>query len=156
MRRLGYGVLAVCGALLLLGLFNLFQPSGPPQTGKPAAYTDLLNAAEEHRMRSATIQGRSLHATMTDGQSFDAYLPDDPTLAGRLASQGVTVRIKPEEADDLLLKYALSWVPILLLTTVWVLYLRRIAAAVRAVNATLVRQVEALERQAGRSVEPSP
>lgn len=156
MRKLGFGVLAVFGALLLLVLFNLFRPPDPPQNGKPAAYTDLLDAAEEHRMRSATIQGRSLHATMTDGQSFDAYLPDDRTLPGRLASQGITVRIKPEEQDNALLRYALSWVPILLATTVWVLYLRRIAAAVRAVNATLIRQVEALERQAGQSVGPPP
>lgn len=114
-------------ALLLVALFNLFQPSSSTrQTGQQVAYSDFLNEVNGGRVRDVTIQGRTLTGQLSDGRTFSTYTPEDPALVSRLTDRGVRVVAKPEESDvNPLFHYLLSWFPMLLLIGVWIFFMRQ-------------------------------
>ena len=113
-------------ALLLVVLFNLFQPGSSRSPAAQLAYSDFLADVNGGRVRDVTIQGRIVSGLMADGRQFQTYTPEDPTLVSRLTEKGVRVIAKPEESDvNPLLHYVLSWFPMLLLIGVWVFFMRQ-------------------------------
>ena len=113
-------------ALLLVVLFNLFQPGGNRVTSTQVAYSDFIGEVNAGRVRNVVIQGRTVTGALADGRSFQTYTPEDPTLVTRLTDKGVQVIAKPEESDvNPLLHYVLSWFPMLLLIGVWVFFMRQ-------------------------------
>jgi hypothetical protein len=87
-------------ALLLVALFNLFQPSsGTGRASQQVAYSDFLNEVTAGHVRDVTIQGRQLTGQLADGRSFQTYTPEDPTLVSKLTERGVRVVARPEESD---------------------------------------------------------
>ncbi|WP_309139557.1 ATP-dependent zinc metalloprotease FtsH [Siccirubricoccus sp. G192] len=114
-------------ALLLVALFNLFQPSGTAQRGaQQVAYSDFLNEVGAGHVRDVVIQGRTVTGQLSDGRSFQTYTPEDPALVGKLTEKGVRVVARPEESDvNPLFHYLLSWFPMLLLIGVWVFFMRQ-------------------------------
>ena len=114
-------------ALLLVALFNLFQPSGSSRPGtSQVAYSDFLNEVQAGHVRDVTIQGRTLTGQLNDGRQFTTYTPEDPGLISRLTEKGVRVVARPEEAEvNPLLHYLASWFPMLLLIGVWIFFMRQ-------------------------------
>ena len=114
-------------ALLLVALFNLFQPSTSSQSrGQQVAYSDFLNEVGAGHVRDVRIQGRIVSGQLSDGRSFSTYTPEDPNLISRLTEKGVRVEARPEESDvNPLFHYLLSWFPMLLLIGVWVFFMRQ-------------------------------
>ena len=87
-------------ALLLVALFNLFQPSGGGRAGaQQVAYSDFLNDVNAGHVREVSIQGRSLSGTLSDGRTFQTYTPEDPALVSRLTEKNVRVVARPEDSD---------------------------------------------------------
>ena len=114
-------------ALLLVALFNLFQPSGSSQrASQQVAYSDFLNEVGAGHVRDVVIQGRTVQGQLTDGRTFQTYTPEDPALVSRLTEKGVRVVARPEDGDvNPLFHYLLSWFPMLLLIGVWVFFMRQ-------------------------------
>ncbi len=113
-------------ALLLVVLFNLFQPGSNRVASSQVAYSDFISEVNAGRVRNVVIQGRTVTGSLSDGRSFQTYTPEDPTLVSRLTDKGVQVIAKPEESDvNPLLHYVLSWFPMLLLIGVWVFFMRQ-------------------------------
>ncbi len=114
-------------ALLLVALFNLFQPSGSGQRGaQQVAYSDFLNEVGAGHVRDVVIQGRTVSGQLTDGRTFQTYTPEDPSLVSKLTEKGVRVVARPEESEvNPLFHYLLSWFPMLLLIGVWVFFMRQ-------------------------------
>jgi cell division protease FtsH len=113
-------------ALLLVVLFNLFQPSSSRSPAAQLAYSDFIADVNAGRVRDVTIQGRIVSGLLADGRQFQTYTPEDPTLVARLTEKGVRVIAKPEESDvNPLLHYVLSWFPMLLLIGVWIFFMRQ-------------------------------
>ncbi len=114
-------------ALLLVALFNQFQPSGSGgRTTQQVAYSEFLNEVGAGHVKDVVIQGRTVTGTLSDGRSFQTYTPDDPQLVTRLTDKGVRVVARPEESDvSPVFHYLLSWFPMLLLIGVWVFFMRQ-------------------------------
>ena len=103
-------------ALLLVVLFNLFQPGTTQNNAAQVAYSDFIADVNNGRVRDSVIQGRIVSGQMTDGRAYQTYAPEDPSLVQRLTDKGVRVIAKPEDSDvNPLLHYLLSWFPMLLL-----------------------------------------
>jgi cell division protease FtsH len=116
-------------ALLLVVLFNLFQPGTNHTAATQVAYSDFINEVNGGRVRDVVIQGRTVSGQLTDGRTFQTYTPEDSTLVQRLTDKGVRVIAKPEDSDvNPLLHYLLSWFPMLLLIGVWVFFMRQMQA----------------------------
>jgi cell division protease FtsH len=113
-------------ALLLVVLFNLFQPGTSRPAASMVAYSDFVTEVNGGHVRDVTIQGRTVSGTLSDGRAFQTYTPEDPSLVSRLTDKGVRVIAKPEDSDvNPLLHYLLSWFPMLLLIGVWVFFMRQ-------------------------------
>src|SRR5471032_3278054 len=113
-------------ALLLVVLFNLFQPGVTHTSATQMAYSDFLTEVNTNRVRDVVIQGRTVSGQLIDGRTFQTYTPEDASLVGRLTDKGVRVIAKPEDSDvNPLLHYLLSWFPMLLLIGVWVFFMRQ-------------------------------
>jgi cell division protease FtsH len=113
-------------ALLLVVLFNLFQPGGTQRGAQQIAYSDFLTDVASNRVHDVVIQGRTVTGQMTDNHTtFQTYTPDDPTLVQKLTDKGVRVVAKPEDDGNNILHYLLSWFPMLLLIGVWVFFMRQ-------------------------------
>jgi cell division protease FtsH len=111
-------------ALLLVVLFNLFQPSNTHPASQ-VAYSDFLTDVNDGHVKDVIIQGRVVSGTLTDSRSFQTYTPDDATLIQRLTDKGVRVIAKPEDSDNPLLRALLNWFPMLLLIGVWFFFMRQ-------------------------------
>ncbi|NKE48753.1 ATP-dependent metallopeptidase FtsH/Yme1/Tma family protein [Roseomonas frigidaquae] len=115
-------------ALLLVALFNLFQPSngGGNRAAQQVAYSDFLNEVSAGHVRDVTIQGRTVTGQLNDGRSFSTFTPEDPQLVSRLTERGVRVVARPEESDvNPLFQILISWFPMLLLIGVWIFFMRQ-------------------------------
>ncbi len=113
-------------ALLLVVLFNLFQPSVNHANSTQIAYSDFISEVNSGRVRDVVIQGRTVSGQLNDGRTFQTYTPEDPALVKTLTDKNVRVIAKPEDSDvNPLLHYLLSWFPMLLLIGVWVFFMRQ-------------------------------
>src|SRR5712671_3410031 len=113
-------------ALLLVVLFNLFQPGTGRTASTQVAYSDFISEVNGGRVRDVVIQGHTISGQLTDGRTFQTYTPDDQSLVGRLTDKGVRVIAKPEDSDgNPLLHVLISWFPMLLLIGVWVFFMRQ-------------------------------
>ncbi len=113
-------------ALLLVVLFNLFQPGATRPASSQVAYSDFISEMNTGHVRDVVIQGRTVSGQLNDGRNFQTYTPEDPTLVQRLTDKGVRVIAKPEDDGvNPLLHYLLSWFPMLLLIGIWVFFMRQ-------------------------------
>jgi cell division protease FtsH len=114
-------------ALLLVALFNLFQPSGTSSRAQTqVAYSDFVNEVSAGHVRDVVIQGRTVSGQLTDGRAFSTYTPEDPQLVSRLTDKGVRVVARPEESEvNPLFQILISWFPMLLLIGVWIFFMRQ-------------------------------
>jgi cell division protease FtsH len=113
-------------ALLLVVLFNLFQPGVNHANSTQIAYSDFISEVNSGRVRDVVIQGRTVSGQLNDGRAFQTYTPEDPALVKTLTDKNVRVIAKPEDSDvNPLLHYLLSWFPMLLLIGVWVFFMRQ-------------------------------
>jgi cell division protease FtsH len=113
-------------ALLLVVLFNLFQPGGSQHGASQMAYSDFLSDVNSGHIAEVSIQGHLLTGHMTDHSTFQTYTPDDPNLVQRLTEHGVRVIAKPDDDGmNPLLRLLLNWFPMLLLLGVWVFFMRQ-------------------------------
>ena len=117
-------------ALLLVVLFNLFQPSPSQRNVQERAYSDFISDVNTGKVRDVLIQGHIIsgHATsgpLNEERAFQTYAPEDPTLVSRLTEKGVKVQAQKEDQDNHLINVLLNWFPMLLLIGVWVFFMRQ-------------------------------
>ncbi len=75
--------------------------------------------------QNVTIQGNEIKGTLVNGKLFDSYTPDDPKLVERLTEKNVSIIAKPKDESPWYLSALISWIPMLLLIGVWVLFMRQ-------------------------------
>src|SRR6201747_283201 len=113
-------------AVMLVLLFNVFQPGSGQHASQQLAYSDFIGDLNGGRVRSVVIQQHNVTGTLTDGTSFETYLPEDPSLVSRLTEKGAEVVAKPEDSDvNPLVRYLLQWLPMLLLIGAWFFVMRQ-------------------------------
>ena len=112
-------------AVLLVVLFDLFQPGGTQHGAAPVAYSDFVSEMNNGHIRSVTIAGHQINGVQTDGRAFQTYTPDDPSLVQRLTDKGVQVSAKPDDDGVNLMHLVLSWFPMLLIVGVWIFFMRQ-------------------------------
>src|SRR5487761_1088207 len=116
-------------ALLLVVLFNLFQPGTSHTSATQVAYSDFISEVNSGHVRDVVIQGHTITGHLTDNRTFQTYTPEDASLSQRLIDKGVRVIAKPEESDvPPLLHILLNWFPMMLLIGVWVFFMRQMQA----------------------------
>ena len=116
--------------LLLLALFTLFQNPGQRAASQDISFSQLLNEVEQGRVRDVLIQGPDIHGTFTNGQSFQTYAPNDPSLVQRLYGKGVQITARPQgDSVPWFVSLLVSWLPFIALIGVWIFLSRQMQGA---------------------------
>ncbi len=138
--------------LLLVALFNLFQPSGGSRSNMTSmAYSDFLSDVNAGRVREVVVQGNRITGQTTDGRGFQTYRIEDPALISTLTAKNVRMEVKPEESDvNPLLHYLLSWFPMLLLVGVWIFFMRQMQSGGRGAMGFGKSRAKMLTEKQGR------
>jgi cell division protease FtsH len=111
---------------LLLALFTLFQNPAQRTDVSGIPFSQLLNEVDQGRVRDVLILGQEVRGTYSDGRSFQSYAPSDQGWIQRLYQNGVSVTIRPHQADlPWLMTILVSWLPFLALIGVWLFLWRR-------------------------------
>jgi cell division protease FtsH len=112
--------------LLLLALFTLFQNPGQRAASQDISFSQLLNEVDRNNVHDVVIQGPEIHGTFNNGQTFQTYAPNDPSLVTRLYNGKVQITAKPP-GDNVpwFVSLLVSWLPFIALIGVWIFLSRQ-------------------------------
>jgi cell division protease FtsH len=110
-------------ALIGVMLFHLFNQ--PTKQNSTLSFSEFLKVLDEGKLKEVTIQGNEIKGVLVNGKLFDSYTPDDPKLVERLTAKNVSIIAKPKDESPWYLSALISWIPMLLLIGVWVLFMRQ-------------------------------
>ncbi|SDC87698.1 membrane protease FtsH catalytic subunit [Sphingomonas sp. YR710] len=104
------------GILLALVVFvSMFESSARPGAGDSIAYSEFLARVNEGTVRDVDIGEGVVSGKFTNGTSFTANAPADPTLIQRLADKNVVFRAKPAEQTSFWMIMLYQSLPFLLI-----------------------------------------
>ena len=110
-------------ALIMVMLFHLFnQPASEATT---FAYSEFLEILEKGEVKEVVIQGNEVMGKLTDDTQFETYVPEDARLVERLTEKKVMISAKPGDDSPWYMSVLISWIPMLLLIGVWILFMRQ-------------------------------
>ncbi|HHO75985.1 MAG TPA: ATP-dependent metallopeptidase FtsH/Yme1/Tma family protein [Deltaproteobacteria bacterium] len=110
-------------ALIMVMLFNMFNT--PPTEMTTFAFSEFLQILEKGEVKEVTIQGNEIKGLLIDNTPFESYAADDPKLVERLMEKNVLISAKPADDSPWYVSVLISWIPMLLLIGVWVLFMRQ-------------------------------
>jgi cell division protease FtsH len=110
-------------ALIMVMLFHLFNQ--PTSETTSFAFSEFLEILDKGEVKEVTIQGRDIKGILLDDTPFDTYAPDDPKLVERLMEKNVLISAKPSDDSPWYMSVLISWIPMLLLIGVWILFMRQ-------------------------------
>jgi len=110
-------------ALVLFTVFKQFE--GQQVRSNEMTYSEFMQDAQNGRIKSVIVEGRTVRALTTDDRERLVYSPGDIWMIGDLLKYGVQVRAKPEEEPSLLMSLFVSWFPMILLIGVWIFFMRQ-------------------------------
>ncbi len=110
-------------ALIGVMLFHLFNQ--PAKQTSTLSFSEFLKVLDKGELKEVTIQGNEIKGVLVTGKLFDSYTPDDPKLVERLTAKNVSIIAKPKDESPWYLSALISWIPMLLLIGVWVLFMRQ-------------------------------
>ena len=113
-------------ALLLVGLFNLFQNQGGSQGQENIVFSDFLAEVDAGGVEEVTLRGPTIVGRRRDGRGFRTFAPDYPGLVERLSGAGVRIEAAPiDDGMPNLLNILITWFPFLLFISVWIFFMRQ-------------------------------
>jgi cell division protease FtsH len=111
--------------VLLLFLINVFDSGRGQVEQNRTAYSDFLSQVESGQVRSVEIDGSKITGTLSSGQPFVTFAPEDPNLVSTLTEQGVRVEALPPDNSIGLGTILLNALPILILIAFWFFIFRQ-------------------------------
>ncbi len=113
-------------ALIVFGLFNLFNNATENNKSVQLTYSQFLDEVEVGSIKDVVIKGNNITGSYEDGRSFKTYAANDPTLVDRLNERGVNISAAPlDDGYPSILGILISWFPMLLLIGVWIFFMRQ-------------------------------
>ncbi len=110
--------------VLVLALFQLFESGSSTARSTTQSYSDFVEAVEDGRVRSVTIDGERVTYT-TESAQFRTIRPiDDSEVYTLLRENDVEVQAEPQQQTGLLAAI-LPFLPFLLLIGVWIFFMNR-------------------------------
>ena len=113
-------------ALIMVMLFHLFNKPSSEATALP--FSNFLGILDQGKVKEVVIQGNDIKGKLVDNSTFETYAPNDPKLVERLMEKKVVISAKPSDDSPWYMSVLISWIPMLLLIGVWILFMRQMQA----------------------------
>ncbi|MCB1758681.1 MAG: ATP-dependent metallopeptidase FtsH/Yme1/Tma family protein, partial [Gammaproteobacteria bacterium] len=116
-------ILWVIIAIVLMSVFNNFTT----QKTRPnmLAYSEFIDQVNAGSVQAVTINGREIDGTLTSGQTFSTYAPDDNGLVSDLLKNKVEIVATPPEKPSILMQILINWFPLFILIGLWIFFMRQ-------------------------------
>lgn len=109
-----------------IGSFLIFDRiNTEPPVDNSLAYSDFIERVKNHQVDKVEIMGQSIKLRTSDGETYETYNPGDGHLIDELLQADVQIRTKVPPKQSMFMQIFIAWFPMLLLITVWVIYMRR-------------------------------
>ncbi len=114
-------------ALVLMTVFQSFNPRTPTAANEPLAYSEFLEQVRADRVTEVVIgqDNREVSGKYSDGTEFRTFAPADRDLVPILDENGVKIRQTPFEKRSLLLDVFLSLLPFLIFIGLLFFFMRQ-------------------------------
>ena len=118
-------VLWVIIGVVMLSLFNMFQPSSNTRSAS-VPFSDFVAQVESGDMREVTIEGNNLRGVTNNNIPIASYMPDNSNIVETLRQNNVRIVAQPDTSNSPgLFSLLLSWFPMLLFIGVWIFFMRQ-------------------------------
>lgn len=115
-------------ALLLVVLYSLFSGTRDEPQPTDIAYSEFLHKLDSGQVKEVSIQSDKVKGIYSDGSSFVAYAPWDPSLVERLEAAGIEFSGAEDDGEGSLIGILLSWLPMFVILAIWIFVLRQMQA----------------------------
>jgi len=112
--------------LIMFMLYHLFNQPKPKID--EFAYSDFIQVLDAGQIKEVKIQGQNiegLYIKNSKDTAFRTFAPEDPQLVQRLMGKNVKVSAEAKTNDPWYMSVLISWIPMLLLIGVWILFMRQ-------------------------------
>jgi cell division protease FtsH len=121
-------ILWIVIAVVLLSIFQTFNPGSPPQTTDDySTFLDRVNSGSVTEVTFDYDGKRIVYKTADSDDEREVYSPetDNTALISVLRERGISIESNPPPEQSFLLQLFISSFPILLLIGVWVYFMRQ-------------------------------
>ncbi len=121
------GIWIVISILVLL-FYNFFfsEKSFYPTLNTNISYTEFLEKVNNDQVKEITIEGKKITAKLVSGEHVITYAPDDNELIPLLKKKNVKIAAKPENQNNWITSFLISWLPFLVLIVLWIVFLKQL------------------------------
>ncbi|MGC8872172.1 MAG: ATP-dependent zinc metalloprotease FtsH [Caldimicrobium sp.] len=121
----GLIIWVLLGALILL-IYNFFFTASGFYSTQNISYSDFVERVERGEVSEITIEGKKVCGKFINGKEFTTYIiPEDKELLNILKRQNVRINVRPDNQNNLVTTFLVSWLPFIILIFLWVLFLRQ-------------------------------
>ncbi|MEZ0343717.1 MAG: ATP-dependent zinc metalloprotease FtsH [Caldimicrobium sp.] len=127
MKNIAKGLIlwVLLGALILL-IYNFFFTTSGFYSTQNISYTEFIEKVEKGEVNEVTIEGKKVYGKFVNGKDFITYiLPEDKDLLALLKRQNIKINVRPENQNNWITTFLVSWLPFIILIFLWVLFLRQ-------------------------------
>ncbi len=124
MKKYFFNALLV-GVLITGGYLIYDRVNTTPPMQESLAYSEFVNKVKGGQVERVEISGQNIKVRTSDGQNLETFNPGDEHLIDDLLSANVQIRTIPPAQETFFTRIFISWFPMLLLITVWIIYMRR-------------------------------
>ncbi|MDR1361687.1 MAG: ATP-dependent zinc metalloprotease FtsH [Holosporaceae bacterium] len=119
---------AVLWVAIACFFYILFQSiSGGKENIVTLAYSDFIACVDSGKINNVVIRGANIDGITMEGKIFATYAPKDPGLITKLLEKNVRITAASAEENATLLHFIFSGLfPLLLLASIWFLFMRQI------------------------------
>ena len=109
-----------------IGGFMIFDRlNTEPPVDNSIAYSDFIDRVKKKQVDKVEIMGQSIKLRTSDGETYETFNPGDGHLIDDLLQADVQIRTKVPPKQSMFMQIFIAWFPMLLMITVWVIYMRR-------------------------------
>ncbi|MEC3859701.1 ATP-dependent zinc metalloprotease FtsH [Mesobacterium sp. TK19101] len=110
--------------LLIMALFQVFSGSGNTLQSREVTYTDFVDAVDDSKVSSVTLDGETIRYRSTDGNDYVTVKPEDASITDKLVEKNIPIRAERQQQSGFQ-TFLMSLLPFLLLIGVWIYFMNR-------------------------------
>ena len=112
--------------VIISSVLNMAGMSAHNKSVNELAFSDFMKQVENKQIAEVTIEGPNVGGVDVNGNKFNTYTPNDPTMVETLRTNNVKVKAQPVDTSaNTFWGVIISWFPMILLIAVWIFFMRQ-------------------------------
>lgn len=116
-------------SVLVLLLYNFFfsgKSFYSTFTTTNISYSEFLEKVDKGEIQEVTIEGKKITGKLSSGDHIITYAPEDNELIKLLKEKNIKIIAKPENQNNWITSFLISWLPFLILIVLWIVFLKQL------------------------------